>query len=129
MILIQSLNHWHSVIPLIFYSFVYHYNVLVGLFLCIVLSNLSVIFRWIIIYTFNPWKISSCSSWKGFPESSVGKESTCNAGDPGLIHGSKSPALQVDSLPTEKWFPHHLLYGHFLKHLISRVFKSRLKVS
>ena len=28
----------------------------------------------------------------GFPESSVGKESACNAGDPGLIPGSgKSP--------------------------------------
>ena len=25
---------------------------------------------------------------KGFPHSSVGKESTCNAGDPGLIPGS-----------------------------------------
>ena len=24
----------------------------------------------------------------GFPESSVGKESTCNSGDPGLIPGS-----------------------------------------
>ena len=31
-------------------------------------------------------------SWLGFPESSVGKESTCNAGDPGSIPGSgKSP--------------------------------------
>ena len=28
----------------------------------------------------------------GFPDSSVGKESTCNAGDPGLIPGSgRSP--------------------------------------
>ena len=26
---------------------------------------------------------------KGFPDSSVGKESTCNAGDPGLIPGSE----------------------------------------
>ena len=24
----------------------------------------------------------------GFPDSSIGKESACNAGDPGLIHGS-----------------------------------------
>ena len=24
----------------------------------------------------------------GFPDSSIGKESTCNAGDPGFIHGS-----------------------------------------
>ena len=29
---------------------------------------------------------------RGFPDSSVGKESTCNAGDPGLIPGSgRSP--------------------------------------
>ena len=27
----------------------------------------------------------------GFPQSSVGKESTCNAGDPGLIPGLGSP--------------------------------------
>ena len=33
------------------------------------------------------------SGWiRGFPHSSVGKESTCNAGDPGLIPGSgRSP--------------------------------------
>ena len=30
--------------------------------------------------------------YKGFPSSSVGKESACNAGDPGLIPGSgRSP--------------------------------------
>ena len=28
---------------------------------------------------------------KGFPDSSVGKESTCNAGDPGFIPGSEDP--------------------------------------
>ena len=28
----------------------------------------------------------------GFPDSSVGKESTCNAGDPGLIHGLERSA-------------------------------------
>jgi len=27
----------------------------------------------------------------GFPDSSVGKESTCNAGDPGSISGSGRP--------------------------------------
>ena len=32
------------------------------------------------------------SVWPGFPDSSVGKESACNAGDPGLIPGSgRSP--------------------------------------
>ena len=28
-----------------------------------------------------------CIYWQGFPDSSVGKESTCNAGDPGSIPG------------------------------------------
>ena len=40
-----------------------------------------------------------------YPGSSVGEESACSAGDPGLIPdaGIKpgSPALQADSLPTE----------------------------
>jgi len=42
----------------------------------------------------------------GFPSSSAGKESTCNAGDPGLIPGSGRSAgegigypLQYPSLP------------------------------
>ena len=46
----------------------------------------------------------------GFPDSSVGKESTCNVGDPGLIPvlersagdiEPESSALQADSLSTE----------------------------
>ena len=36
------------------------------------------------MYSFN----SRYNSVKGFPDSSVGKESTCNAGDPSLIPGS-----------------------------------------
>ena len=33
----------------------------------------------------------------GFPDSSVGKESACNAGDPGLIPGSgRSPREGID---------------------------------
>ena len=36
------------------------------------------------------WKISPhIGNYKGFPVSSVGKESTCNAGDPGLTPGSR----------------------------------------
>ena len=31
------------------------------------------------------------SRFMGFPDSSVGKESTCNAGDPGLIPGQEDP--------------------------------------
>ena len=37
--------------------------------------------------------------WKGFPDSSVGKESVCNAGDPGSIPVWKSP-WRRDRLPT-----------------------------
>ena len=35
------------------------------------------------------WKVDLCDLPKaiGFPDSSVGKESTCNVGDPGLIPG------------------------------------------
>ena len=40
------------------------------------------------------------SSWYlGFPDSSVGKESTCNVGDPGLIPRSK---IQDEEDPLEK---------------------------
>ena len=39
-----------------------------------------------------PLNECSCSLRRGFPDSSVGKESTSNAGDPGLIPGSgRSP--------------------------------------
>ena len=36
----------------------------------------------------------------GFPGSSVGKESACNAGDPGLIPGSGKFPRRRDRLPT-----------------------------
>ena len=36
----------------------------------------------------------------GFPDSSVGKESTCNAGDPSSIPGSGRSAGEVIRLPT-----------------------------
>ena len=39
------------------------------------------------------------STCQGFPHSSVGKESACNAGDPGLIPGSGRP-WRRDRLPT-----------------------------
>ena len=32
--------------------------------------------------------------WQGFPDSSVGEESTCNAGDPGLIPGLRRSARE-----------------------------------
>ena len=36
--------------------------------------------------------MNSCKDLLGFPESSVGKESTCNAGDPSSILGSRKSA-------------------------------------
>ena len=37
----------------------------------------------------------------GFPDSSVGKESACNAGDPGLISGSGRPAGEGIGYPLQ----------------------------
>ena len=37
---------------------------------------------------------------KGFPDSSVGKESACNAGDPGSISWARKIRWRRDSLPT-----------------------------
>ena len=37
---------------------------------------------------------------EGFPDSSVGKESVCNAGDPGLILGSGRSTGEWNRLPT-----------------------------
>ena len=39
----------------------------------------------------------------GFPESSFGKESTCNAGDPGLIPGSRGSAGEGIGYPHQYW--------------------------
>ena len=40
----------------------------------------------------------------GFPDSSVGKESTCNAGDPGLISGlGRSPGRGIGYLLQYSW--------------------------
>ena len=38
---------------------------------------------------------------KGFPDSSIGEESTCNAGDPGLISGSGRSAGKGVSSPLQ----------------------------
>ena len=40
-----------------------------------------------------------CFFNEGFPSSSVGKESTCNAEDPGSIHGSGRVPGERDKLP------------------------------
>ena len=38
---------------------------------------------------------------RGFPHSSVGKESACNAGDPGLISGSGRPTGEGIGYPLQ----------------------------
>ena len=48
----------------------------------------------------NPYLRALSINCKGFPDSSVGKESTCNAGDPGLIPGSGRSPWRRDRLPT-----------------------------
>ena len=42
--------------------------------------------------------------FRGFPDTSVGKESTCNAGDPGSIPGSERSAGEgIDYPPQYSW--------------------------
>ena len=43
------------------------------------------------------------SGYYGFPDSSVGKESACNAGDPGLIPGLGRSAGEGIGLPTPEF--------------------------
>ena len=50
---------------------------------------------------------SSRGSW-GFPDSSVGKESVCNAGDPGSIRGLGRSAGEGKKLPTPVFWPGEL---------------------
>ena len=46
--------------------------------------------------------------WPGFPESSVGKESACSAGDPGLIPGSRRSSGEGKGYPTPVFWPGEL---------------------
>ena len=46
---------------------------------------------------------SSRIHWRGFPDSSVGKESTCNAGDPGSIPGSGISAGEGIGYPLQRF--------------------------
>ena len=51
-----------------------------------------------------PWEPNGeCSLQKGFPESSVGKESTCNAGDLSSIPGSGRSSGEVIDYPLHSW--------------------------
>ena len=55
------------------------------------------------------WRIASCLvqrkggslRFQGFPDNSAGKESTCNAGDPGSIPGSGSSAGEGIGYPLQ----------------------------
>ena len=51
----------------------------------------------------NSSKIFLCVSleWEGFPDSSVGEESACNAGDPGLISGSRRSTGESTGYPLQ----------------------------
>ena len=42
-----------------------------------------------------------CANWTDFPDSSVGKESACNAGDPGSISGLGSSAGEGIGYPLQ----------------------------
>ena len=48
---------------------------------------------------------------EGFPDSSVGEESTCNAGDPGSIPELGRSAGEGKKLPTPVFWPGELVHG------------------
>ena len=48
---------------------------------------------------------------RGFPGSSAGKKSACNAGDPGLIPGLGRSAGERKKLPTPVIWPQELVHG------------------
>ena len=48
------------------------------------------------------WCLGNVCS-KGFPDSSVGKESACNSGDPGSIPGSERTAREGIGYPPQYW--------------------------
>ena len=69
-------------------------------------SNINVSTTWIWIYPdfLYPLEylqtILQAENWMCFPDSSVGKESACNAGDPGSILGLERSAGEEKKLPT-----------------------------
>ena len=62
----------------------------------------------------------------GFPDSSVGKESACNAGDPGSLPGSgRSTGEGIGYSWLSQTFPSHFSYrNHIMKksHIPSQAF-------
>ena len=69
---------------------------------------------WLHYYLNSPFTTNNIlSSLGGFPDNSVGEESSCNAGDPGLIPGSGRSVGERDRLPTPVFWPEefHGLYS------------------
>ena len=56
----------------------------------------------------------------GFPDSSVGKESACNAGDPGPIPGSGRSSGIRERLPTPVFWPGEF-HGLYIPRLSMKV--------
>ena len=61
----------------------------------------------------------------GFPDSSVGKESACNAGDPGLIPGSGRSPGEGKSYPLQYSCPKNPMDSGAWQATVHRVTKSR----
>ena len=80
------------------------------LFVCCCLEGLKVIFQVFKVHLIPSINYNyiflSASFWEGFPGSSAGKESTCNAGDPGLIPGlGRSPGEVIGYTLQYSWAP------------------------
>ena len=54
-----------------------------------------------LMYVFNSIRINLGIKYWGFPDSSVGKESACNAGDPGSIPGLKRSPEEGTGYPLQ----------------------------
>ena len=59
------------------------------------------IYIYIFIYTYKYIKYTHIHIYMGFPDSSVGKESACNSGDPGSIPGSERSAGEGIGCPLQ----------------------------
>ena len=62
-------------------------------------------------YSINDGLLSLPCGSEGFPGGSAGKESTCNAGDLGLIRGLERSPRRRERLPTAVFWPGELVHG------------------
>ena len=73
----------------LFFTYFYHFTTF-----CVVLFKLYIYSLKVYLFIFFQLRYSF---WGGFPDSSIGKESACNAGDPGLIPESgRSAGEEID---------------------------------